>query len=253
MRDRLEELRNQVSQGRSSSDLDDALVFDNLAFKETKSNPIEKFLQEVAALFLALTELEGLSQLIGKKQKDILCCTTEETSFVSQAWLIQSQLSSIQHKLATDCKYWQVEYHQLSVLLSHHYACETQYLVRLKEKVMSQAELAGMKLQEEDLEKLLANPVAPQIVGHDLDVLKGKKSLALARVRQQQLLDLEYQISELQTIFLQVEILISGQQELLDMKKALKYKCQSCFLMVVSTVAGICTCCTYLSCIPGTV
>ncbi|XP_051035098.1 syntaxin-3 [Phodopus roborovskii] len=296
MKDRLEELKNYINHGRVPSELDDSLMFDNHAFEKSETNPIEKFLQEVTELSLALAELEGLSQLIDKKQQGVLCCTTEESvfkeknelniikaSFASQAQLIQPQLSTIQHELATDCKYWRAEHRirqsQLSFLLSHyydiishHYACETQNMVRLKEKMLRQAELAGVKFQEEDLEKLVANPVPPQIVGCDLDVLKAKQGLALAEVRHQQLLDLEYQISELHTIFFQVEIFISGQQELLDsieynilhtqdyieqsnetVKKALKYKRQSRFLMVVSTVAGLCACCTCLSCITGPV
>lgn len=296
MKDRLEELKNHINHGTVSLELDDTLMFDNHAFEKTETNTIEEFLQEVAELSLALTELEGLSQLIDKKQQSVLCCTTEESvfkeknelniikaSFASQARLIQPQLSTIQHELVTDCKYWRAEHRirqsQLSFLLSHyrgiishHYVCETQNMVRLKEKMVRQAELAGVKLQEEDLEKLVANPVPPQIVGRDLDVLKAKQGLALAEVRNQQLLDLECQIGELRTIFFQVETFISGQQELLNsieynilrtqdyveqsnetVKKALKYKRQSRFLMVISTVAGLCACCTCLSSVTGPV
>ncbi|XP_042124600.1 syntaxin-3-like [Peromyscus maniculatus bairdii] len=296
MKDRLEELKNHTIHGRVPSELDDTLMFDNHAFEKSETNPIEKFLQEVAELSLALAELEGLSRLIDKKQQGVLCCTTEESvfkekselniikaSFASQAQLIQPQLSTIQHELATDCKYWRAEHRirqsQLSVLLghyrdiiSHHYARETQNMIRLKEKMVRQAELAGVKLQEEDLEKLVANSVPLQIVGCDLDVLKAKRGLALAEVRHQQLLDLEYEISKLHTIFFQVDMFISGQQELLDnieynilhtqdyveqsnetVKKALKYKRQSRFLMAISAVAGLCACCTCLSCITGPV
>ncbi|XP_032947736.1 syntaxin-1A-like [Rhinolophus ferrumequinum] len=267
-------------------------VFDNPAFMESEANPMEKFFQEVTRLCLALTELEGLSELIDKKQQGVLCCTTEESvfrekndlsvikfSFASRAQLIQLQISTIQRELATDCKYWPAENRirqsQLSVLLSRycdivsdHYDHETQYVTRLKEN-MTQAELAGLKLQEEDLEKLVTRPVSPQIVGHDLDALKAKQCLALAYPCHQQLLDLECKISELHTIFLQLEMLISEQQKLVDsieynilrtqdyteqsnetiMKKALKYKHQSCFLTVVSTLAGFGACCTCLSCV----
>lgn len=296
MKDRLEELKNHINHGTVSLELDDTMMFDNHAFEKTETNTIEEFLQEVAELSLALTELEELSQLIDKKQQSVLCCTTEESvfkeknelniikaSFASQARLIQPQLSTIQHELVTDCKYWRAEHRirqsQLSFLLSHyrgiishHYVRETQNMFRLKEKMVRQAELAGVKLQEEDLEKLVTNPVPPQIVGRDLDVLKAKQGLALAEVRNQQLLDLECQIGELRTIFFQVETFISGQQELLNsieynilrtqdyveqsnetVKKALKYKRQSRFLMVISTVAGLCACCTCLSCITGPV
>ncbi|XP_012784571.2 syntaxin-3-like [Ochotona princeps] len=283
MRDRLEELKSQVHRGKDPLELDDILVFDNLAFKESEVTSIEKFFQEVAELSLALTELEGLSVLIDKKQQGVLCCTTEESvlrkkndlsimkaSFTSQARLIQPQLNTIRQELGTDCKYWRAEHRirqsQLAALLgrfrgiiNHHYACETEFVVRLKEKMMRQAELAGLKLREEDLEKLVASPVAPQIVGHDLDILKAKQDLALVQVRQQQLLDLECQVNELHTIFLQLEMLVSEQQELLDsieynilhaqdyieqsnetVKKALKYKRQSRFLTVISAVIMDC-------------
>lgn len=294
MRDRLEELKSQVHRGRDPLELDDIFVFDNLAFQESEVTSIEKFFQEVAELSLALTELEGLSVLIDKQQQGVLCCTTEESvfrkkndlrimkaSFTSQARLIQPKLNTIQQELGTDCKYWRAEHRirqsQLSALLgrfrgiiNHHYACETEFVVRLKEKMMRQAELAGLKLREEDLEKLVASPVAPQIVGHDLDILEAKQDLALVQIRQQQLLDLECQVNELHTIFLQLEMLISEQQELLDsieynilhaqdyieqsnetVKKALKYKRQSRFLTVISAVVGLCACCTCFSCVTG--
>lgn len=298
MKDRLEELKKHAHQASVPSERDDTLMFDNHAFEKSDISSIETFLQEVAELSLALNELEGLAQLIDKKQQGVLCCTTEESvfkekselntikaSFASQALLIQPQLSTIQRELTTDPdrKYWRAEHRirqsQLSFLLthyrdiiSHHYACETQNMLRLKEKMTRQAELAGVKLREEELQKLVANSVPPQMVGCDLDVLKAKQGLALAEVRHQQLLDLEYQIRELHAIFFQAETFISGQQELLDsieynilhtqdyieqsnetVKKALKYKRQSRFLMVVSSVAGLCACCTCLSCITGPV
>ncbi|XP_005083061.1 syntaxin-3-like [Mesocricetus auratus] len=275
MKDRLEELKNHINHGRVPSEMDDTLMFDNHAFEKTETNPIEKFLQEVAELSLALAELEGLSQLTDKKQQGVLCCTAEESvfkeknelhviiikaSFASQAQLIQPQLSTIQAQAGHRLYYRDI--------INHHYACETQNMVRLKEKMVRQAELAGVKLQEEDLEKLVANPVPPQMVGCDLDVLNAKQGLALAEVCQRQLLDLEYHISELHSVFFQVEMFVSGQHELLDsieynilhtqdyveqsnetVKKALKCKRQSSFLMVVSTVSGLCACCTCLSCI----
>ncbi|KAM4818652.1 syntaxin-3-like [Thomomys bottae] len=240
MKDRLEELKNLVNQGRDFAQSDDTFVFDNATFKESETNSLGKFFQEVAELSLELTELKALSEFIDKKQQDVLCCTTEESvfkekndlhimkaSFASQAQFIHPQLTAIQQELTTDCKYWRAEHRihqsQLSVLLSryhaiisHHLACETKYRVRLKEKTVRQAELAGLKLQEEDLENLVASSLAPPIVGHDLDVLKAKQGLALAQARHQQLLDLEHEISELHTIFLQLEILISEQRELMD-------------------------------------
>lgn len=81
MKDRLQELKNQVNQGRDPSELDDTLAFDNPAFMESEANPMEKFFQEVTQLCLALTELEGLFELTDKKQQGVLCCTVEESVF----------------------------------------------------------------------------------------------------------------------------------------------------------------------------
>lgn len=61
MKDRLEELKKHVHSSRVPSELDDTLMFANHAVEKSEINPIEKFLQEVAELSLALTELEGLA------------------------------------------------------------------------------------------------------------------------------------------------------------------------------------------------
>ncbi|XP_036595680.1 syntaxin-3-like [Trichosurus vulpecula] len=293
MKDRLEELQSQVSQGGDPSELDDTQTFDNSAFKDHEANPMEKFFQEVARLSLALNELEGLSELIDRKQQGVLCCTTEESVlgakhelsllkgfFASLARCVQPQLSAIQRELAPEHQDWRVEHRirqsQLAVLIgryrdtiSCHYAKETQCVRMLKEKTVRQAELAGLELREEDIEQLVASRLLPGIVGWDLDMPRAKQHLVMAHMRHQQLLDLEGQLGELQALFLQLDILISEQHELLDnieynilhtqdyvaqsnviVKRAIKYKRQSRLSAALSAVVGLCTCCTCLACVP---
>ncbi|XP_067405847.1 syntaxin-3-like [Emydura macquarii macquarii] len=296
MKDRLEELRVRVNEDEDSLDIDDTLSFDNPVFKEDETNPMSKIFQEVSDLTLALNKLEELSESIDKKQQRVLCCTTEESiyeekkelsninaSFTSQAKGIQPQLNEIQDTLARDSKQWlaghRIHQSQLSVLISRyrdiisrHYAKEMEYVEKLKEQIMRQAELAGLSLREEDINQLVESPVAPRIVGQDLEVLKAKQHLAMAHVRHQQLLDLEAQISELHSLFLHLEVLISEQQEVVnnieynilhtldyvsqsneEVKKALKYERQSRISAALSAMLGLCACCTCLSCIAGAV
>ncbi|CAM5140359.1 unnamed protein product [Eretmochelys imbricata] len=296
MKDRLEELRIRVNEDEDSLDIDDTLSFDNPVFKEDETNPISKIFQEVSDLSLGLSKLEELSESIHKKQQRVLCCTTEESvyeekkelsnikaSFTSQAKVIQPQLYGIQDTLARDSKQWLAGYRihqsQLSVLISryrdiitHHYAKEMEYVEKLKEQIMRQTELAGLSLCEEDINHLVESPVAPQIVGQDLEVLKAKQHLAMAQVRHQQLLDLEVQISELHSLFLHLEVLVSEQHEVInnieynvlhtldyvsqsneEVKKALKYERQSRISAALSAVLGLWACCTCLSCVASTV
>uniref|UniRef100_A0A8C0GD35 t-SNARE coiled-coil homology domain-containing protein n=1 Tax=Chelonoidis abingdonii TaxID=106734 RepID=A0A8C0GD35_CHEAB len=240
MKDRLEELRIRVNEDEDSLDIDDTLSFDNPVFKEDETNPMSKIFQEVSDLSLGLSKLEELSESIHKKQQRVLCCTTEESvyeekkelsnikaSFTSQAKVIQPQLYGIQDTLSRDSKPWLAGYrihqNQLSVLISkyrdiitHHYAKEMEYVEKLKEQIMRQTELAGLSLREEDINQLVESPVAPRIVGQDLEVLKAKQHLAMAQVRHQQLLDLEAQISELHSLFLHLEVLVSEQHEVIN-------------------------------------
>ncbi|XP_061454112.1 syntaxin-3-like [Rhineura floridana] len=291
MKDRLEELRNRVNEDRDSLDLDDTLSFGNPIFKEEEGNPMIKIFQEITSLSLALDKLEELSENIDKKQQQVLCCTTEESicrekkelskikdSFTKEAKSLQPRLNGIQEALARDSQQWlaisRIRHIQLSVLISRyrdivarHYTKETQYVEKLKEQIRRQTELAGLNLQEEDIKRLVESPVAPRIVGQDLDMLKAKQHLAMAQVRHQQLLDLEAQIGELHTLFLHLEILVAEQQETInsieynvlhtldyisqskeEVKKALKYERQSRFSSALSAVLGLCACCTCLSC-----
>lgn len=291
MKDRLEELKNRVNEDGDSLDLDETLSFDNPVFNEGESNPMSKVFQEITSLSLALDKLEELSEDIDRKQQQVLCCTTEESicrekkelsqtknDFTREAKTIQPKLNSIRETLAKggdqQLAISRIRHNQLLVLIGRyrdivtgHYARETQYVEKLKEQIRRQTELAGLSLREEDIRQLVESPVAPRIVGQDLEVLKAKQHLAMAQVRHQQLLDLEAQITELHSLFLHMEVLIAEQQETIDsieynvlhtldyisqsneeVKKALKYERQSRFSAVLSALLGLCACCTCLSC-----
>ncbi|XP_019392040.1 PREDICTED: syntaxin-3-like isoform X1 [Crocodylus porosus] len=296
MKDRLEDLRIRVNNDRDSVDIDDAFSFDNPAFSEDETDPMSKIFQEVADLSQALNNLEELSETIDRKQQQVLCCTTEESiskekkelsnitaAFTNDAQAIQPQLYAIQDTLARDSKQWlaghRIRQSQLSVLISRyrdivsrHYTKETQYVEKLKEQIMRQTELAGLSLHEEDINQLVKSPVGPRIVGQDLEILKAKQHMAMAHVRHQQLLDLEVQITELHSLFLHLNVLVSEQEEIVnnieynvmntldyisqskdEVKKALKYDRSSRLTAVLSAVLGFCACCTCLSCVSGAV
>ncbi|XP_062441011.1 syntaxin-3-like [Rhea pennata] len=296
MKDRLEELRMRVKEVGDPCDIDDILAFDNPVFSEEEASPMSKVFQEGSNLSLALDKLEELSDSIDKKQQKVLCCTTEESiyeekkglsnmkaSFTNEAKVIQPQLSAIQDKLVRDSRPWcaghRIRQNQLSLLvrryrdvLNRHYTKETLYVGKLKEQITRQAELAGLSLGEKDVDELVESPVAPRIVGRDLEVLKAKQHLAMAQVRHQQLLDLEAQITELHSLFLQLEVLVSEQHEVInnvehymlhtldyisqsseEVKKALQYKRQSRLSAALAAVLSLCACCTCLSCLTGTV
>ncbi|XP_060612532.2 syntaxin-3-like [Anolis sagrei] len=292
MKDRLEELKNRVNEDTDAWELESTLSFDNPVFKEEESNPMSKVFQEISSLSLALDKLEELSEDIDKKQQQVLCCTTEESiceekkelsqvkdSFTKEAKTLQPKFNGIQESLTTDSRQWlavhRIRHTQLSVLvnryreiITRHYAKETQYVEKLKEQIRRQTELAGLSLQEEDIKHLVESPMAPRIVGQDLEVLKAKQHLALAQVRHQQLLDLEAQISELHSLFLHFEVLVAEQGETInnieynvlhtldyisqsneEVKKALKYERQSRFSAALSALLGLCACCTCVSCL----
>ncbi|XP_077164573.1 syntaxin-3-like [Paroedura picta] len=292
MKDRLEELRNRVNEDGDSLDLEETLSFDNPVFQEGESSPMSKVFQEINSLSLALGKLEELSEDIDRKQQQVLCCTTEESickekkelsqfknDFTKEAKTIQPKLNSIRETLTKGGEQRlaisRIRHNQLSVLIGRyrdiitgHYAKETQYVEKLKEQIRRQTELAGLSLRDEDIKQLVESPVAPRIVGQDLEVLKAKQHLAMAHVRHQQLLDLEAQITELHSLFLHMEVLIAEQQEVInsveynvlhtldyisqsnnEVKKALKYERQSRFSALLSTLVGLCACCTCLSCV----
>ncbi|KAM9326980.1 syntaxin-1A-like [Gastrophryne carolinensis] len=290
MRDRLEELRSRTDRD-DSLELEDSLAFDNPAFQDSEANHMNVFFQEVAGLWAALRSLKGQAQDIAQKQEEVLCSTTEakisdgkkelgrmKEQLTSNAKVIQAQLGSMKNSLAQDNRSWTAEHRirqgQFNVLtgrfrevMSHHYASETRYVGRLKEQIARQAELAGLDLREDEIDRLIGSDAAPQIVGHDLDILKAKRHLALAQQRHKQLLDLEAQIGELHALFLQLELLASEQHEVVNsieynvlrtmdyisqsneqVKKAIKYQQKSRLAAAISAVLGLCACCTCISC-----
>ncbi|KAE8584620.1 hypothetical protein XENTR_v10021035 [Xenopus tropicalis] len=293
MKDRLEEFRTRVKEDELL-DFEENLVFDNPVYQETENHEMDKFFQEVSGLSVSLKGLTDLARLIEKKQGDVLCSTTEtdiyegkkelskmKTTFISDATAIQSQLSKMKAALAEDSKNWMAEYRirqsQFSALanryqgvMTQHYINETKYVGMLKEQIMRQAELAGLDLQEDDINQLIGSQMAPQIVGKDLEILKAKQHLAMAQQRHKQLMDLEVQITELHLIFMQLEMLVSEQQDIInniefnvihtqeyisqsneEVKKAIKYQKQSRVAAAVSALLGLCACCTCLACLPG--
>ncbi|KAM4665148.1 syntaxin-3-like [Discoglossus pictus] len=294
MKDRLEELKNRVSQD-DSLEFDEHFAFDNPGYEEEK-NDMDSFFQEISVLSVALKKLRDMSEKIEKKQEEVLCSTTEvsicegkkelsqmKNFLTSDAKMIQAHLSRLKTTLDQDDKIWKAEYRirqsQFSVLtnryreiMTQHYIKETKYVGQLKEQIMRQTELAGLNLQEDEINELIGSSMVPKIVGHDLEILKAKQHLAMAQERHKQLLDLEAQITELHTIFLQLEVLVLEQQDIVNnieynvintmdyisqsneqVKKALKYERQSRIAAIISAVLGLCACCTCLSCIPGAI
>ncbi|XP_072286734.1 syntaxin-3-like [Pyxicephalus adspersus] len=293
MKDRLEELRGRISQDDS---LDDSLAFDNPVFQDGEAIGMDLFFQEVAALSMALRGLRSKAEDIEKKQAEVLCSTTGakisdgkkelgkmKEQLTSEAKIIQIQLKRIKTSLTTDAQTWLAEHRirqgQFTVLtnrfreiMTQHYINETKYVGKLKEQIIRQAELAGLNLQEDEINQLIGSATAPQIVGHDLEILKAKQHLAMAQERHKQLLDLEVQITELHSLFLQLDLLVSEQQDLINsieynvintmdyisqskeqVKKALKYQRQSRLGAAISAILGLCACCTCLSCMTGAV
>ncbi|XP_025910417.1 syntaxin-3-like [Nothoprocta perdicaria] len=296
MKDRLEELRMRAREAGDPCDPDDTFAFDNPVFSQEEAGPMSKVFQEGSKLSLALDKLQELSESIDEKQQRVLCCTTEESiceekrglgamkaSFTSEAKLVQPQLSAMHERLVRDSRPcgagYRIRQNQLSLLvrryrdiLTRHYSKETLYVGKLKEQIARQAELAGLSLPEKDVEELAERPVAPRIVGRDLEVLRAKQQLAVAQVRHQQLLDLEAQITELHSLFLQLEVLVSEQHEVInnvehyvmhtldyvsqsseEVKKALQYKRPSRLAALLAAALSLCACCTCLSCLAGSV
>ncbi|XP_053555316.1 syntaxin-3-like [Bombina bombina] len=295
MKDRLDELKNRISQD-DSLEFDEHFAFDNPAFQENEKNDMDSFFQEISALSLALRKLREMSETIENKQEEVLCSTSEtsicegkkklsqmKNTLSSEAKVIQSQLTKMKESLDQDNRIWLAEHRirqsQFTVLtnkyrdiVTQHYIKETKYMGKLKEKIKRQTELAGLNLQEEEIDQIIGSAMVPQIVGMDLEILKAKQNLAMAQERHKQLMDLEGQITELHTIFLQLEILVLEQQDIInnieynvlnamdyisqstaEVKKALKYEKQSRTAAVISALLGLCACCTCLSCISGAV
>ncbi|XP_073498236.1 syntaxin-3-like [Phyllobates terribilis] len=295
MKDRLEELKNRTNPD-DLLDIDDHLAFDNPVFQDADTNGMDVFFQEISSLCDALKKLKALAETIESKQEEVLCSTTEakicegkkelsvmKNLFTSDAKTLQSQLSLMKTSLAQHDKTWMAEHRirqsQFTVIsnrfrevMSQHYINETRYVGKLKEQIMRQADLAGLDLQEEEVNELIGSAMAPQIVGNDLEILKVKQHLAVAQERHKQLLDLEAQITELHSLFIQLDLLVSEQEGVINnieynvlntmdyisqsneqVKKALKYQRQSRIAAAISAVLGLCACCTCLSCMFGAV
>ncbi|XP_069799103.1 syntaxin-3-like [Dendropsophus ebraccatus] len=295
MKDRLEELMSRTTQD-DLQDFDDHLAFDNPVFQDAEKNGMDAFFQEVSNLSEDLKKLKALSESIEKKQEEVLCSTTEakiceekkelnlmKNLLTSDAKTLQCKFCSMKTSLAQNDKNWMAEHRirqsQFTVLsnrfreiMTQHYINETRYVEKLKLQIVRQAELAGLDLQEEEINELIGSAMAPQIVGHDLEILKAKQHLAMAQERHKQLLDLEAQITELHSLFIQLDLLVSEQENVINnieynvlntmdyisqsneqVKKALKYQRQSRIAAAISAVLGLCACCTCLSCMSGAV
>ncbi|KAM5127373.1 syntaxin-3-like [Mantella aurantiaca] len=295
MKDRLAELRSRIGQDESL-EVGDTLAYDNPAFQDGEARDMDLFFQEVAGLSLALRSLRSKAEDIEKKQAEVLCSTTEvkisqgnvelskmKEQLTADAKIIQVKLNRIKNSLTLDRQRWTAEHRirksQLTVLtnrfqeiMTEHYINETKYVGKLKGQIMRQAELAGLNLQEDEINELMGSAKAPQIVGHDLEILKAQQHLAMAQERHRQLLDLEAQITELHSLFMQLDLLASEQQDVInsieynvintmdyvsqskeEVKKALKYQRQSRVAAAISAVLGLCACCTCLSCMSGVI
>ncbi|KAM6253530.1 syntaxin-1B-like [Porphyrio hochstetteri] len=291
MRDRLAELRRRVA--AEGDPHEDALCFDNPAFGTDDASPVSRVLQEAAELWWALDRLEQLSESIDRTQQTVLCCTSEESiaqekrglgaaraTFTREAVALQPRLGALPASAegSTGRAGPRVRQTQLWLLLrryravlARHCARENRYRQRLKEQIKRQAELAGINLVAEDLDRLAESPEAPRIVGHDLEELKAQQHLALTQARQRQLLDLEAQMAELHGLFLQLEGLLAEQHGAADsveqyvrstldyvaqtgseVKKAFVYQRPSRLSALLTAALSLCTCCTCLPCLSGT-
>ncbi|XP_075576465.1 syntaxin-1B-like [Pelecanus crispus] len=292
MRDRLAELRRRAA--AEGDPHEDALCFDNPALVGDDASPVGRALREAGELWRALDRLEQLSESIDSMEQAVLCCTSEESvarekqglaaaraAFAREAMALQPQLGALPAapEAGTGRAGPRVRQTQLWLLLrryravlAHHHARESRYWQRLKEQIGRQAELAGIDLGAEDLDRLAESPEAPRIVGRDLEELKAKRHLASAQARQQQLLDLETRMAELHGLFLQLEGLVAEQYGAADsveqyvlrtldyaaqaggeVKKAFKHQRPSRLSALLTAALTLCACCTCLPCLSGTV
>uniref|UniRef100_A0A8C3JZD4 t-SNARE coiled-coil homology domain-containing protein n=1 Tax=Calidris pygmaea TaxID=425635 RepID=A0A8C3JZD4_9CHAR len=291
MRDRLAELRQRAA--AEGDPHEDALCFDNPAFGGDDASPVGRALREAAELWQALDGLEQLSESIDRTQQRVLSCTSEESmarekqglgaaraAFARQAVALQPQLGALPAapEVGTGRAGPRVRQTQLWLLLrryravlARHYARESRYRQRLKEQIERQAELAGIELGGEDLDRLAESPQAPRLVGRDLEELKAKQHLALAQARQRQLLDLEMQMAELHGLFLRLEGLQAEQHGAADsvehyvlhtldyvaqtggeVKKAFACQRPSRLSALLAAMLSLCACCSCLPCLGGT-
>ncbi|XP_069723769.1 syntaxin-1B-like [Phaenicophaeus curvirostris] len=291
MRDRLAELQRRAA--AEGAPHEDALCFDNPAFGGDDGSSVSRVLREAAGLWRALDRLEQLSESIGTLQETVLCGTSEESiarekqelgaaraAFAHEAVALQPRLGALRAapepgpgragSRIRQAQLWLL-LRRYGTLLARHYARESRYRQRLKEQMERQAALAGIDLGVEDLDRLAESPEVPRIVGRDLEELKAKRHLALAQLRQRQLLDLETQMAELHGLFLQLEGLLAEQHGATDsvehhvlrsldyvaqsggeVKKAFAYQRPSRLSALLTATLSLCACCTCLSCLSGT-
>ncbi|XP_041051830.1 syntaxin-1A-like [Carcharodon carcharias] len=284
MKDRLEELMKTAEENLVDNGFGG---IDNVTFEGTEFSKFDPFFNDVSAISSNLNKLERLIYSIQKQQAKVLCGTAKDSiykekrclkdakhEFTREAKNIQSQLDGMKADLPQERNDEQlsVEYRirqcQLNALvaryrqiLTSHYATETEYVSRLKQQIVRQTQLAGLQLQEDDVDHLVENLAPPQIVGRDLEIHKAKQHLALAQERHKQLLLLECQIAELHELFFHLEVLVMEQQEVVNsieynvlrtvdyvsqssnrVKTALKYQKKSRVTAAAAAILALCAC-----------
>ncbi|XP_032886002.1 syntaxin-3-like [Amblyraja radiata] len=284
MKDRLEELKRAAEDNFTESIVGG---IDNPTFEGTESNRLNGFFEDISAVSSNLTKLENLVQSIQKKQAGVLCGTAKASIYnkkklmkyskcelTCEAKIIQSQLNRMRGVLSrkrqeapfsVEYRIHQSQYNALVTryhhILTSHHTMEMEYVDKLKQQITRQTQLAGLQLQEEDVDRFVEDLDAPQIVGQDLEVHKAKEHLAAAQERHKQLLELQSQIAELHQLFLQFEVLVTEQQEVVnsieynvehtvdyitqsadDVKKAIKYQKKSRVIAAAAAVIGLCAC-----------
>eukprot|EP00061_Rhincodon_typus_P006791 g27800.t1 len=230
MKDRLDELM-KAAEGENVNKVLGGI--DNTLFEGAGLGKFDSFFSEVSVISSKLNKLEKLVYGIQRKQTKVLCGTESDSiskekqslvdakrNFTHEAKNLQSQLDMMHFEfsqkmdtaqLSVEYRIRQCQFNALAAryrdILSFHYAKEIEYVCRLKQQIVRQTQLAGLQLQDENIDRLMENTSALQIVGRDLEILKAKQHLALAQQRQKQLLLLESQITEVHELFLQFEVL----------------------------------------------
>ncbi|XP_038631969.1 syntaxin-1A-like [Scyliorhinus canicula] len=284
MKDRLKELIKTAEESPADN------VFhgvDNPMFEGSGLGKFDPVFNDVSAISSRLRKLEKLVFSVQKKQAKVLCGTAKDSiykekkclkdvkhEFIQEAKLIQSQLDEMKAKLSerrddeqlsVECRIRQCQFNALTAryqeILSFHYVKDTEYVGKLKQQIARQTQLAGLQLQDEDVDHLVESLAPPQIVGQDLETLKAKQHLALAHERHRQLLVLESQIVELHELFLHFEVLVTEQQEAVNsieynvlrtvdyisqssdqVKTAIKYQKKSRVTAAAAAILGLCAC-----------
>ncbi|KAL4660074.1 syntaxin-1A-like [Arapaima gigas] len=295
MKDRLDELRGyQDEDNRALDVILHRSDLSNFGFEEDLPPNLNEFFGQVSQISSHLSRLQDLSEEIHGKQEQVLCSTTVKevvggkqqlaklkAEFTSQAREIQNSLTRMKEKEgevdarssnSAEARMQQCQFYALhrrySQLMSQHYAWEMEYMGCLKEQITRQTQLAGLELGDGEIQQLAEGPLAPRLVGTNIQALEALRQLALAQERHQQLLALEEQISELHSLFLSLGVMVSQQQSQVDsiemnvlctldyvsdstqeVKKALQYQRRSRLAALVSSLLGLCVCCGGLCCV----